>query len=353
MRNELVFTRSRGLIFWINLTYWCDMACSYCYATSVKNRHFMSEEVLGKIFYFLEELGVRRVILSGGEPTSHPDFLSIVKHCRRQDLKVRVNTHGLAFANQSFLKEAVDNGLSSINLSLKGVNEEDFYRNTGVDGFNQQKEAVRNILADERVDLVYNLTLNRYFMANFDKVGDLLQQWGATTRLLVAFARPIPGIDPFGGGQIPTEDEVLDFVNDYFSSLHTSELSHFFRLDIPLCRFVDRGMASCLEQVNFATNCFLRDGSALIFDPLGQVIPCNILTETVLGQIGKDFNTVKEYDRFLHRPDIKAKLKSLRVEDKPACETCSLVNRCCRGCAAFKIHNGQPRSLLVEAISGQ
>jgi radical SAM protein with 4Fe4S-binding SPASM domain len=189
-------------------------------------------------------------------------------------------------------------------------------------------------------------------MANFDKVIDLLRKWGVKG-LSVDLARPIPGADPFGGGQIPTENEAADFVSNCVSRLAISDLEYLFRLDIPLCRFADNEMSKRLAQMNFITNCFLRDGNALIFDPLGQVIPCNILTETVLGRIGEDFNTAREYDLFLRRPDVATKLKSLRAEDKPACETCSLSNKCCRGCAAFKMHNDQPKSLLVEAISGQ
>lgn len=338
MRKGLGATRACCFLTWINLTYWCDLACAWCYAASVKSGHFMSDEVFAKILLFLSDLGAHRVLLSGGEPTLHPDFLSIVKRCHRQRLKVIVNTHGLAFADRSFLRQAADNGLAFVNLSLKGINEEGFYSHTGFNGFNQQREAVRNILDDRRVTLAVNLTLNRYFMANFGRVMNLLRQWGVKG-LSIDLARPINGNDPSGGGQIPAENEAADFVSGCVSALAASDLDYLFRLDIPLCRFAGKGMSSRLAQMNFLTNCFLRDGSALIFDPLGQVIPCNILTETVLGRIGEDFNTAREHDLFLRRPDVAAKLKSLRADDKPACGTCPLSNKCCRGCAAFKLHS--------------
>lgn len=343
--------RARSSLTWINLTYQCDMLCSWCYASSANGGHFMDEDIFEKIVSFLHERGSYRVVLSGGEPTSHPHFLSFIDRCRQNFFRVMLNTSGLAFADSDFSRQAIDNGLSFINLSLKAVNAKDFYVNTGVDGFDRQAVAVRNILSDSRPTLVVNLTLNRYFMANFDRAVELLLRWGVKS---VAFdlARPIYGQDPFGGGQIPTEDEAVEFVAGCFSKIRATDLDYTFRLDIPLCRFVGSEFSKRLSQINFMTNCFLRDGNALIFDPRGSVIPCNILTETVLGRIGQDFSTAGEYEKFLRREDVAATLKSLRIEDKPSCQSCSLSGKCCRGCAAFKLHNSHSKSLLVEAIAG-
>lgn len=352
MREDIGLSRVCGFLTWINLSYRCDLACPWCYATSAPQGSFMPEEVFGRILSFLGDFGAHRVLLSGGEPTAHPDFLSIIKRCHDQGFKVMVNTHGLAFADRSLLKQAADNGLSFVQMSVKAVDAEDFLANTGVDGFHLQREAVRNILADKRLTFIANLTLSRYFMDNFDRTLKMLEGWGLRG-VSISLAVPVVGDDPYGGGQIPKEDEVVVFLEENIDKLASSGLDYIFRLDMPLCRFLGGAVSSRLAQMNFLTSCFLREGSYLIFDPQGGVIPCNTMMDVVLGRVGEDFSTAKEYDRFLRRPDVVATLESLRVEDGPNCGSCHLSPKCCRGCAAFKTHIGGGDSLLIKAASGR
>jgi radical SAM protein with 4Fe4S-binding SPASM domain len=352
MREDLGFARACGFLTWINLTYSCDFSCPWCYASSVKAPYFMPKDVFERIVFLLKDMRAHRVLLSGGETTMHPDFLFIVQRLYQQGLKVMLNTHGLAFADASFLRQATDNGLSFVQMSLKAVNAEDFLANTGVDGFHLQREAVRNVLADKRLTLIANLTLSRYFMENFEQALTMLEDWGLRG-VSISLAVPILGDDPYGGGQIPCEWEVVEFLEEYIDRLASRGLEYILRLDMPLCRFLGRKISSRLAQMNLLTGCFLRDGNYLIFDPQGGVIPCNTMTDIVLGKIGEDFSTAKEYDHFLHRSDVAATLKSLRVEDGPSCASCSLAAKCCRGCAAYKMHTAGAKSLLVEAISGR
>jgi len=297
----------------------------------------MDRSTLNEILSFLEDFGTHRLMLSGGEPTLHPDFLGMVYLCQHRNFKVMLNTSGLAFADPYFLGRAVDNGLSFVNLSLKGVNGRDFMANTGVDGFWEQRSAVENMSKDKRLTLTINLTLNRYFMSNFDQALDLLREWGVNA-VSVDLARPVDGPDPYGGGSIPTEEEAAEFVIDCISKLAGGDMNYIFRLDVPLCRFAKSNVADRIKQLNFMTNCFMRDGNVVVFDPIGQVVPCNILTGNVLGRIGKDFSTAREYDRFLRREDVAQKMKTLLTDDSEECSSCPLAHKCCRGCAAFKFH---------------
>src|SRR5690349_6345372 len=65
--------------------------------------------------------GAERLILSGGEPTMHPNFLDFVKLGKRVGYpKVQTVTNGRMFAYSEFLARAAQHGLDEITFSLHG-----------------------------------------------------------------------------------------------------------------------------------------------------------------------------------------------------------------------------------------
>lgn len=322
----------------LNLSYRCNLSCPWCFIGDFQNVS-MSKQTLSLITSLLNGLGIHRVFLSGGEPTIQPDFFSTVRHCRTAGLRVSVNTHGLAFADSAFLAEAIASGVSLINLSLKAVDARDFLANTGRDGFDRQRVAVKNISADKRCTLIGDITINRYFMKNFQKALDLANLWGLDY-LVISFAKSSQSKND-GNPEILDTNEILDFIRDNYHLLKASGLSYSFRFDLPVCLLESRGMSHLSGKLNFLTNCFLRDGSKIVFDPQGGLIPCDILHNNVLGRIGEDFSTVREYREFLRRPDVVEKRAWLTVDYSPECKTCPKAIKCCRGCAASRINLGE------------
>ncbi len=324
-----------GLFSTINLTYGCNLCCSWCYVPPIRNAEVMDRDTLGDILSLLKELKVHRVILSGGEPTKRAeDFLAAVKQCRSFGMRVFANTNGLAFADRNFLAEALNSGLSTIHLSLKGVNQIDFRNNTGFNLFDRQKTAVKNILSSNRCSLFANLTLNRYFIKGFGEAIEMVNRWGIKS-LTIGVA--LPAETEFGAAddQIPAPKEVADFVEHRLGAISFGDLDYTFRFTLPLCLFDRSKIGQLLSRSAFVTNCFLREGTDLVFDPQGGLIPCNHLSRQALGYIGRDFSTAAEYHAFLSRDDIAARLNHLRAGPDEDCRSCEWVNRCCRSCPAL------------------
>ncbi len=78
----------------VALTYDCQLHCSYCF-----NRHrageSMPEEIFSLILQWMRRDGSRRICFLGGEPTLYPHFLSCLRQCREEGLKVYFNSNGL------------------------------------------------------------------------------------------------------------------------------------------------------------------------------------------------------------------------------------------------------------------
>ncbi len=65
--------------------------------------------------------GLRRVVLSGGEATLHPEYLKIIRLARQLGYKhIQTITNGRRFCYPAFLEDAVAAGLDEITFSLHG-----------------------------------------------------------------------------------------------------------------------------------------------------------------------------------------------------------------------------------------
>lgn len=331
MINESVLIPN-GAFGTINLNYSCDLACQWCYVPP-ESKRVMDNSTASKIIDLFVNLGIGRVFLSGGEPTISEGFISVVRQLHLAGLRVLLNTNGLSFAKQNFLNEAVDSGLSLIQLSLKAVNERDFFANTGCDEFTTQKMAIRNILSDKRCFLIVNINLSRYFLNNFDQAIELVKSWGVKD-VAITFAKPSQGHVAGTQSLVPEIEEIYSFTEYCLKMLPKSGLGYSLRLDMPLCGLSDEAFYSLGSRWNILTNCLLREKMDIVFNPDGGLIPCNLLNKEPLGYIGKDFSTVSEYRSFLRRKDVIEKKAVYIAEHSLKCRTCSRAKRCCRGCAA-------------------
>lgn len=106
---------------WVRLTYDCNNHCLFCLdlhahdGTMRGNMDIKVQIIEGR------KKGADRLILSGGEPTMHPNFLDFVRLGKRAGYpKVQTVTNGRMFAYPDFLAKAADNGLDEITFSLHG-----------------------------------------------------------------------------------------------------------------------------------------------------------------------------------------------------------------------------------------
>jgi len=87
----------------IEITDRCNLSCPTCYAMSSPHygRHRTIEEVEKMLDIIVANEGEPDVVqISGGEPTIHPDFFSILDIAKRKPIKhLMVNTNGIRIAN--------------------------------------------------------------------------------------------------------------------------------------------------------------------------------------------------------------------------------------------------------------
>lgn len=122
----------------LSLTSACPMRCLYCRPKVMKRavvQTAMTASTIERVVRHLaNRFGLRKVRLTGGEPTARPDLLEIVERLARIDgLKdLAMTTNGLTLARDAqALRQA---GLHRVNVSLDSLDPTVFARLTGVDG---------------------------------------------------------------------------------------------------------------------------------------------------------------------------------------------------------------------------
>lgn len=100
------------------LTYGCNLNCKKCYAPKIG--HIPSYEEIVSTLDKLYALGIRRIVLTGGEALTHKDVVKVAKYAKEKGFAVYLSTNGL---NLKSLWFDIAPYLSWVSISLDGSNE--------------------------------------------------------------------------------------------------------------------------------------------------------------------------------------------------------------------------------------
>ena len=108
----------------LELTYRCNERCVHCYIDDpTKESLELKFEDYKKVLDELREMGCMSILLTGGEPTLHKDFLRIARYAKQLGIIVDIYTNGLVFSEE-LLDELVELKPNSVSFSLYGSRAE-------------------------------------------------------------------------------------------------------------------------------------------------------------------------------------------------------------------------------------
>jgi 7,8-dihydro-6-hydroxymethylpterin dimethyltransferase len=134
----------------IEITKNCDLKCPTCYASSGAGGHVPLEKIDEMMDFFIDsEFGRAEILqISGGEPTTHPQIIDIIKLARKKNIKyVMLNTNGLRIANdENFVKELGQFvGSFEIYLQFDGFDEKTYKHLRGKNLLETKKRAIKSL----------------------------------------------------------------------------------------------------------------------------------------------------------------------------------------------------------------
>ncbi len=148
---------------WVGITAMCNNKCIFCLDGDIKNKFHKSLSQIKQEFDSGLAEGCTRLVLSGGDPTVHPNFIEIIKLGRESGYKkIQIITNGRMFSYPIFLKKAIKAGLNEITFSIHGHNPEIHDSLTSVKGsFEQTVKGIKNALSIRNLIVSADIVLNK------------------------------------------------------------------------------------------------------------------------------------------------------------------------------------------------
>jgi MoaA/NifB/PqqE/SkfB family radical SAM enzyme len=159
---------------WVRLTFACNDHCIFCLDSNTHDGSMRSREEVRAQIVDGRRKGATRLILSGGEPTIHPQYVDFIKLGRQAGYeKIQTVTNGRLFSYGDFLSRCLDAGLDEITFSIHGHNAKVHDALVGTKGaFDEELKGLKGALADGRPIVNVDIVVNR---GNVKHLPDMLK----------------------------------------------------------------------------------------------------------------------------------------------------------------------------------
>lgn len=230
-------------IGYIQVVRHCNHFCGFCSNPTTPYVHtFDSMKVL------VDDL-VRRgyfgVILTGGEPSLHPELPQIARYASDQGLHVRMITNGWRLSDESFAREMAEAGLRLVHVSVYSVRPDVEAKLRGLPGTLEKAFAAVDNANKYGIEVNINCVINKL---NADHLDENIRHWIEKHPFIRHFVWN--NLDPSMGRAEVNQDQFTPRLADFEASLYRSmKLLHAsgrtFRVEkVPLCYMTEFAWAS-------------------------------------------------------------------------------------------------------------
>lgn len=318
-------------ICWLNLNRNCNLNCSWCYAKNAGNQEVSVYDAC-RIIDFLVELKVNHLTLIGGEPTVYKDLDKVLRHAHKNNINVGIVTNGIRLSDKSYLEYLLSCGLKDVGLSLKGYNQDNFKKTTGVNSYSNVLKGIQNLK-----------DLNVPFSVSFVIAKDDIKHISSG----IKDARS-HGAESFNFGfcadfeacrtdKISIENPFLlaEEFEKYYQDIDLASNGRFvLHQTLPLCVWNKEIIETLSTKHQIRSSCQLLKKNGLIFNTDLSIIPCNSMYDYRIGKFGEDFSDATSFLEFWNSDKVMNFYSKLAALPDIECKTCEGWKLCGGGCVA-------------------
>lgn len=318
----------------VTLTRNCNLRCSFCYAkrTFYKEEDSITLDQLKKVIDLCCESNVKYLVFTGGEPTLYNDLLDALIYIREGNKKLIpvIASNGLLFSDKSFAKKLITNGISYIDISLKGTSERDTIKTSGFNCWNKQMQAIYN-LSELNVEFTCSLVLTKDNVNSYCNVIREASKHGAKQ---FSFTFMIDNEDSIYKNmdylKLNNPFELIDDFMSKIDELNTITDDWWIEFSFPLCFFTEEQIRKL--EGRLAAPCHVRELNGITFDTDLNLIPCNMFFDKKLEKFLYDFDSYLHLSRVLSVGRYNEELNRINVYPSSYCKKCKHLLRCKGGC---------------------
>lgn len=299
------------------LTYSCNEKCVHCFNPGAarndneKSTRTERDEIdishYEKLLNDLQQMGVVKIILTGGDPFVKKDIWKLIEMIYERDFALDIYTNGLALLGR--VEKLAKFYPRSVGLSVYSANDEIHDSITRVKGSLKKTLLVAKDFADNGVPIYFKCPIMNHNATSYYTVSELAKQFGATPQIDITLTDSVDG-DTAITEQLQVDGELLEII--------------LRDPNIPL--YVGKEAPNYGSQERDKSQAFCGAGTVLMnITPEGDVTPCNSFPTQFGNLKEKSFleiwNNSKSLDVWQHTV----------INDYEECgthERCGFCNRC-------------------------
>ena len=125
----------------------CDLSCNFCFNRGIKSKTHIPLNDFERFVSIALEIGVREIDILGGEPTLHPEFISMINILSTRNMKTTISSNGSNIYPLKELSRKYDSDRILIGVSLNS----DSLHSELHDYIVQYKPFVKSVCLRERI----------------------------------------------------------------------------------------------------------------------------------------------------------------------------------------------------------
>jgi len=311
----------KGILFLV--TQACNLSCYHC---SLGNEFSVSKNFPKEFFYKvveeLDSLGVKSLLISGGEPLLRPDLFDLMTFAS-QKLNVSLSTNGTLIRLQEAqkLKKAA---VAEIAVSLDGISSRTHDDLKGKGNFEKTLKGINFLTREglgEKINLQFCLSKGNIDEAiDFPKFAESL----GIQKITFLSMKKLGKASDLWKDLKPDREKYQEFLLKLYEIFFTQGFS--IEVNSPLSGF--RPMMKPQEQVSTCPF-----GTQLIVNANGQIFPCPAMFfhEYCLGNVFE-----MSIEEAMHSPKFKVLKDEYRARKEriARCKSCTWRNFCQGGCTS-------------------
>ncbi len=307
---------------YLEITNQCNLNCRTCYNRSGLNRERkeITAEQLKEIIEQFIPYGLNRVIFSGGEPSLHSDFHSVLDLVDQYpQLSFGIVTNGTNL-DEKLIEMLNTRKNFTLQISLDGSNEQQNAKTRGKGNFEKTLSFAKQIHSPSSPPLLKMVISQQ----NYDDIEAFYK-----LAISLGFLPELAFIYKSGNGSDQWEDKSLS-ARQKLKALNLIERlngEYHKEAHLPLCAM------SCpyLQGIEHLSLCVKTDGS---------IQPCQNLYDSRYN-LGNIFSL--DMDSFTQQAQKMADMAKKRLQMDYGCERCLLRDGCTKGCMAAAVNlHGDP-----------
>lgn len=323
---------------WLPVQYECNNKCRYCYApsdltSSIQKR--LDDRKEDEFIDLIEELGTKKIILIGGEPSIYSGIERVINKIYRKGIRASMVTNGRRLSNYDFVQKIADLGLKSLTISIEGSSPQIHDYITQVKGsFYETLKGIDNSLK-YGLQTSTETTMCNENESDLENIVKLLEERNLSFRLFNVCG-PFVGDLENSIYAIPLSKGAKLFERVYKSA---KKKNVKLITPVPICNFDDNLYNEMKLNKSISHACHILFGTSFVLDPNGDVLPCVHFTNYPLFNIydkGKVISPEKFKELWNDPLGVNQKFrKILRRYPSKKCSNGGCWNPCTGGCSVF------------------